>query len=370
MTDKEIILEIDQQAHVEHEERDAILDQIMLGANEQEKELIAQWSKNNSFVIDLSKEYKEPEYTVYMNGVGCFPKGDIQAIKAKSKQGKTFACSVIISSLFGNSEFGINTNCDTSEKVIFFDTEQNERNSALVDKRIHYLCGWSTKINNERLIVCSLRTMEREKRRLYIEYMIEKNRPSMVVIDGIADLVADFNDIVESEDCIEFLMKTSAKYNCSIVNVLHTNKAKDDRNMKGHLGTLLVQKASDVFEVEKKKEDTISVTQTETRNAPVEGFSFTIDEDGNAHPGSNAIEDKNTEKVNDLLDDLVGIFSDDERSLTYKEFWKRCAEQLGKVKESSFNNFRGRLVKFGLVSKTLDGLWTLNPQIHLPSVPL
>lgn len=64
----------------------------------------------------------------------------------------------------------------------------------------------------------------------------------MAVIDGVADLLEDFNDVGQSSEIINSLMRLSAENDVAIINVLHTNKRKDDSDMKGHLGTLLLQK--------------------------------------------------------------------------------------------------------------------------------
>ena len=72
------------------------------------------------------------------------------------------------------------------------------------------------------------------------------------------------------------------EYNCAIISTLHTNPG-DETKMRGHLGTFLEQKASDVIRClkEDNKEDgstVFTVEQTENRNyANFKKFSFAIE---------------------------------------------------------------------------------------------
>ena len=43
---------------------------------------------SEAYEIDITQVYPEPRFTVRLNGVGTLPRGDIQAVKAKSKNGK------------------------------------------------------------------------------------------------------------------------------------------------------------------------------------------------------------------------------------------------------------------------------------------
>ena len=45
----------------------------------------------------------------------------------------------------------------------------------------------------------------------------------MVVIDGVADLVSDVNNLEESNLCVQKIMQLSAKYDCHIITVIHSN---------------------------------------------------------------------------------------------------------------------------------------------------
>ena len=239
-------------------------------------------TEKERYLIDLSKEYSEPSYLLKSNGIGTIPRGDIIAVKAKSKNGKTFVCSIFAAVALG-AQWGSLNAAENNCRVMYIDTEQNTKNVARVARRVHAMAGMDTKRNSDRLICYSLRKMEMAKRWQFVYDRIQDEHPDLLIIDGIADLISDFNNIGESQEIINKLMAASAEYNLAVVFVLHTNKSKEDNNMKGHLGSLSVQKCSDVFEVVKNG-STFNVTETECRNIPISDFSFVLDNDGIPRP--------------------------------------------------------------------------------------
>ena len=272
------------------------------------------------YKIDLSKTYSEPSYLIKSGGVGTIPRGDIIAVKAKSKHGKTFLCSIFAAVAMG-AEWGSLNAVEKDCKVMFVDTEQNEKNVARVAKRIHALAGLDVHKNSGRLLCYALRKMEMNKRWQFIQDRVSEERPDLLIIDGIADLIADFNNITESQEIIGKLMATSAEFNLSIIFVLHTNKSKEDNNMKGHLGTMAVQKCSDVFEVVKNVA-TFNVSVSECRNIPISNFSFILDNDGVPHPSETfkqaQADEKSAAKEAKLKQTFEDIFSDNQE-LSYSD---------------------------------------------------
>lgn len=270
----------------------------------------------DDYEICLAENFTEPVFTVKSLGAGAFPLGDIQAFKAKSKSGKTYAASIVAAVILG-VDFGILKAGLQGAKVLIFDTEQNKLNTAKVMRRIHTLLGWDVSENTDRLHVYSLRRMDLNVRREYISAKVLEYKPTAVIIDGVADLMLNFNDVEESSELIDWLMKLSAHNNCAVITVLHENKAKDDNGMKGHLGTLLLQKSSDVFQCTKAN-GVFTVTETDSRNLPIEDFSFAIDGYGIPRPAQSMADrkvDATKEKIKAVLKEVYETAS----SLTYSE---------------------------------------------------
>jgi hypothetical protein len=140
----------------------------------------------------------------------------------------------------------------------------------------------------------------------------------LAVIDGVADLLEDFNDVGQSSKIINSLMRLSAENDVAIINVLHTNKRKDDSEMKGHLGSLLLQKASDVFEV-KRNGDTFNVTESDCRNIAIPDFSFSIGGDGVPIWSPDMRTNKEEENLMEVIGKMNIIFEGTSDGFTYKE---------------------------------------------------
>lgn len=231
----------------------------------------------DKYEIRLDEIIPKPKFTFTSLGRGCSPQGDIIAIKAKSKNGKTFLATIFAAVVLGAEMGDLKSEFPEESRVLFFDTEQNKTNTQILMSRIHIMRGWSLS-NNDRLHVYSMREMPLSQRMDYIIAKTKEHKPTAVFIDGIADLLQDFNDISTSNQIIGKLMTLSSYNHCAVFFVLHTNKT--DGNMKGHLGTLGWQKCSDVFSVEKHKDGTFKVTETDCRNKPIADFVFKVSEDG------------------------------------------------------------------------------------------
>ena len=99
----------------------------------------------------------------------------------------------------------------------------------------------------------------------------------MVVIDGIADLQRNTNDLEESDALVGALMALSTNTNTHILCVLHTNPGSD--KARGHLGSALQRKAETVIYVHRNGNSSIVEPQF-CRNEPFERFAFCVSEEG------------------------------------------------------------------------------------------
>lgn len=234
--------------------------------------------KTDDYFVDITKNYPEPPFLFYKDSVGFMPCGDISAVKAKSKNGKSHFCAILAAAFLGGRTFDVGT-LEQTHSILWCDTEQAIYNTAKLLRKIYALAGLPTDKQNNRIKIIYLRPKSPKERMRIISREAKRLRPTLVIIDGVADVCENFNDVSESGETINVLMRISAELNCHILCVLHENKSKDDDGMKGHLGTLLLQKASDVWQV-KKDGDVFTATQTDTRNQPCDPVSFKLDENG------------------------------------------------------------------------------------------
>ena len=238
---------------------DSIIEQIR-AANEQPFEELSRDEFNairKNYVIDRNVEYPDPEYLIEIGGVPTMPKGNLVALSAKWKNGKTFFCDILTAIFLGCDQFANCRSRQAQGRVLFFDTEQAKSDTSRIQKTIEAMIPEHRHGDVE---VFCLREAAIDKdidqnatitRFDIINRAIEQDHPDLVIIDGIADLIYNYNDVIESQDIVNKLAAISNKHNCCIVVVMHQNKGRQDKNMKGHLGTMLYQKCSDVFNVEK-----------------------------------------------------------------------------------------------------------------------
>lgn len=201
-------------------------------------------------------------------------------------------------------------------RAMIFDTEQGKHHVFRVREKIKKLSG-------AEIPVFYLRGRSPFERRQIIENTIEywPNRPRLVVIDGIRDLMVDINSVEETSEIIVWLEALTLKYNLHIDLVLHLNKV--DSNTRGHIGSELENKSEIVIEIEKDEKTGISeIKCKESREKGFEPFSFTHDND--AMPALTDTVVKSEEEMSDRArkESLIQSF-EGEATLTSKDLLKQ-----------------------------------------------
>lgn len=195
-------------------------------------------------------------YTLFKNGVGFAPLGGLAVVTGEAKHGKTWVMLQLMASFMGSSMFGIESNPDIEHSVLWFDTEESKADSMRNLKRVHTVCGWSYENDNPNFTVYNSRTLQSAERLEVVETAMATLHPTVLVIDGVRDLLADFNDVGESKKIVDKLMAMAEARKCCIWLCLHVNPGSD--KMRGHLGTELENKANDVL-VAKKSGEGLSI---------------------------------------------------------------------------------------------------------------
>ena len=108
-------------------------------------------------------------------------------------------------------------------------------------------------------------------------------RPTVAVIDGMLDVIRDYNDIEECQETITKCMQVSSFYNCSVWCLVHQNPGRNDK-MAGSLGSILERKVTDILATVKTKDEktnavTFKVTQLKARGADVPDWQYYVEDD-------------------------------------------------------------------------------------------
>ena len=88
-----------------------------------------------------------------------------------------------------------------------------------------------------------------------------------ILIDGIADLVADVNDPEESNSFVAELHAIAIKHDCPIIGVIHFNPGTE--KSRGHLGSQIERKAETNLALEKDSDETTVIYSTKNRRAGI-----------------------------------------------------------------------------------------------------
>ena len=207
--------------------------------------------------------------------------GNFSFVQAPPKSKKTFFVSLLASVyLSGGNNFGGKIKGHREGRCLMhFDTEQGHWHAQRVFKRVQDMSATKE-------VGCyhtyALRTIGYKERIQFIEHCLEQNKGKngLVIIDGIADLVSDVNNLEESNLCVQKIMQLSAKYNCHIVTVIHSNYGSDKPT--GHLGSFLEKKTENQIQLEINtvNKEWITVSCKRSRGYAFETFSFSINEFG------------------------------------------------------------------------------------------
>lgn len=262
-----------------------------------------------SFKIDLTKQIAPPDPLIIQtdSGIPMLHRRNIATIAASAKVGKTFLISAISAAALNDDSY-LGFHCPKKEvKALFVDTEQDESDTQNVVKRVHKINGWNTSENNNNFVSLNLREISSEKRCEIIEDAIKDISPDLIMLDGIVDLLSDFNNIEQSKNAVEMLTRWSTQYDCHILTCLHVNKGTSE--LRGHLGAFLRQKGELTILLSKKDETPpyIEVKAIDSRHRPIDDFCFRINEDALPELYTPEPKKSNDSKLSDLFEKIMSF---------------------------------------------------------------
>ena len=254
------------------------------------------------------------------------PRSGIITFSAKPKQGKsTSTYALLIPILTGKQFDTLAPTADRPRLVIVFDTEMDtptlSRRVATMNKTLGEAAP--------RFQVVPMLEIPKSQRRAMIEAITDKYNPDIVVIDQVARLVNNFNDAGENVEFGEWLAQYAAKR--AVLTVIHQNKAADNTQMKGHLGSILEELAVENYGVS-RQQGVYEVKPTNARQSCVDENStpvtFALNDEGEIITATNVIERNREKEAEKWRNDLRLIFGEDEE-LKAADIVNRIMKQQG-----------------------------------------
>ena len=220
-------------------------------------------------LLDFGKPYRPPRYTMERLGVPFADVGELHIISGKPGNGKTGLISQLMATVlcgqFGNTmkrevkhkvrnpETDEVTEENVPTVVLYIDTEQGEDDTIAIKNRVCSLAGIDFRQKCPSFYVLRLRdTEEAQDRWKKILKAIYQIGPTDIFLDGLLDIVKDYNDQVECQPIIRKCMMLATYYDASMWAVLHENPMVD--KLVGVLGSITQRKVAEIFTVIKVKQ--------------------------------------------------------------------------------------------------------------------
>ena len=297
------------------------------------------------------KYYAPKEFIFKVMGIPTISIGDIHLIQAQAKQGKSTLVTILVAvcrcGQLGPVEYALDHPC----KVIVFDTEQFEGDSHSQLMMMHEL---GEDDNGTEIMMFNLRKLGFAERTAFVKQAILREKPTLVIIDGIRDLIADINDSVGCPLLVQDLMQLASEVSCAIISVLHNNPS--DGKARGWIGTETTNKSGYSIEVEKSG-SVVTVKTPVFRGAPVPEWQFAFGEgkkptfdnsfiqsriNSNIEKQKEEQEKKKAEKAeekkrkdDEYIQPIIDILNANDGSMTKTSLAKNMAERKLKAKTSA-----------------------------------
>jgi hypothetical protein len=180
----------------------------------------------------------------------CGTLNNIVCFSGLPKSGKsTFLSAAIASAFVPYSLLGIATHLPPKRKgLLLMDTESSEDDFYKQVGRVKKLIGKDDMPKTFHAFM--LRDRNAMEIKAYTEYYLQQHPEiSICYIDGMLDLLMNYNDESEGKATIDWLKRITAQYNILLVGVIHLGKK--DNNTLGHFGSAIDRYCQSVLEVVK-----------------------------------------------------------------------------------------------------------------------
>ena len=219
--------------------------------------------------LNFEKPYRPPRYTMERNGIPFADVGELHIISGKPGNGKTGLMSQLMSATL-SGKHGNTLRREVPHKVrnpetkeieekaipnvlLYIDTEQGEDDTIAIKNRVCSMAGIDYSKPCKQFFILRLRDTETAEQRwrkiLKAIYLV---KPTDIFLDGMLDIVNDYNDQVECQPVIRKCMMLATYYDASLWAVLHENPMVD--KLVGVLGSITQRKVSEIFTVIKVKQ--------------------------------------------------------------------------------------------------------------------
>ena len=218
--------------------------------------------------LDFSEPYHPPRYTLERKGVPFANIGELHVVSGKAGHGKTNLMSQFMAAILCGKLDNTKYRDGIPEPVILYiDTEMGKDDTIAIKNRVCTLAGLDYTKPQDSFKILRLRdteeAVERWRKILKAVYIVTKGMKEGQVLhlflDGLLDIVEDYNDQKECQPIIRKCMMLATHYDTSMWLVLHENPMVD--KLVGTLGSITQRKVSEIFTVRKHNQANCKVSE-------------------------------------------------------------------------------------------------------------
>ena len=337
--------------------------------NEKEIKLLSDFEK---YRITKEKVIPHPVPTITIDGAAIAAPGNLLALSAQIKAGKTAMDGVLIAGTF--SELGIpdgfpTVKCEKAngKAVICLDTEQSEADQQDNLNVILNRAGLAS--TPENLQSYNIRQLSMKDYREFTDNICtlcaEKfGGIHLINIDGGADFILSVNDEEQANEILEYFTHLSIRFKCPVIIIVHLNPNSDKE--RGHFGSQLQRKCYGLLTIEKAKGSDVSILVPKAfrkaGNADVQPIHFTYDKEKHYHVQIDA-PNKETEQAATIVMKHKNIAKEvfpGQTSYSYSDAVKKIMQQADR-KERTAKEMIKDMAGWEFIIKGTDGNYRLNP---------
>jgi hypothetical protein len=354
-------------------------------------------------MLDFDKPYQPPRYTMERNGIPFADVGELHIVSGKPGNGKTGLMAQLeaatLSGRFCNLQGrevahkirDYKTGEIVDERVIptrllHIDTEQGEDDTIAFKNRVCSMASIASSKAKENFFILRLRDTETAAERWQkILSAIWKVKPTDIFLDGMLDIVEDYNDQKECQPIIRKCMMMATFYDASLWAVLHENPLVD--KLVGTLGSITQRKVSEIFTVIKVKQSDLKendrnpalpdiyfrVKQVKARGRDVEDWFFRYENNvgGWGQPveleatGTVVVDNKRVAKLKEY-DELLKAYNWTSSGTTYTELERHIRNQGHITSNRKIGDIFNYSMEHGIIYKDARGKYHYNGMKPLP----
>jgi hypothetical protein len=242
--------------------------------------------------------------TLFLDGIPVCNRGNISSLVSHKKMGKSrVARSILRAICSGGEHLGFTA---PAGRVAYLDFEQSRAD-------FHSLMAGVAERKEGRLLAYSMAGAAITEGRALVDLLARQDDLRAIVLDGWADLVADVNDPEESNEFVRWSMNLAARYDISILGLLHLNPGSETKS-RGHLGSQLERKCETQLEIQAAGDERI-ICAPVARHRPIpkdHGIRIAWDIEANdfVRVEGTLADMKQAEKVEDLTRLLTDVQAD------------------------------------------------------------